>query len=151
MTSQNNGYRNREARIGRASYRPWGNDQSFSIAVDRKSAVPDIKVENRLIASEIDEKMGFIRYESGHKREGWLINMHSTTTTDEAGINYAAVDFYFLQDDGGSFKAAMKYEPYFLIASKRGKEAEVEEYIRRRFEGLVVRISRVKKEDLRIV
>ncbi|OLL26048.1 DNA polymerase epsilon catalytic subunit A [Neolecta irregularis DAH-3] len=150
MTSQNKSYRNREARLGRGSYRSRGNDQSSFVAIDKKSTVPDIKVENRLIASEIDEKMGFIRYEAGHKREGWLINMHSTTITDEAGASYAAVDFYFLQDDGGSFKAAMKYEPYFLIASKRGKETEVEEYIRRRFEGLVVRISRVKKEDLRI-
>ena len=30
----------------------------------------------------------------------------------------AAVDFYFLQDDGGMFKCTFQYEPYFLIACK---------------------------------
>lgn len=30
----------------------------------------------------------------------------------------AAVDFYFIQDDGGMFKCTFQYEPYFYIASK---------------------------------
>ena len=30
----------------------------------------------------------------------------------------AAVDFYFIQDDGGMFKCTMHYEPYFYIACK---------------------------------
>jgi len=30
----------------------------------------------------------------------------------------AAVDFYFIQDDGGMFKCTMQYEPYFYIACK---------------------------------
>lgn len=30
----------------------------------------------------------------------------------------AAVDFYFIQDDGGMFKCTMLYEPYFYIACK---------------------------------
>jgi len=32
----------------------------------------------------------------------------------------AAVDFYFIQDDGGMFKCTMQYEPYFWIACKVG-------------------------------
>jgi hypothetical protein len=27
----------------------------------------------------------------------------------------AAVDFYFIQDDGGMFKATVPYEPYFYL------------------------------------
>lgn len=30
----------------------------------------------------------------------------------------AAVDFYFIQDDGGMFKCTFQYEPYFCIACK---------------------------------
>jgi len=30
----------------------------------------------------------------------------------------AAVDYYFIQDDGGMFKCTFQYEPYFLIACK---------------------------------
>ena len=30
----------------------------------------------------------------------------------------AAVDFYFIQDDGGMFKCTLQYEPYFYIACK---------------------------------
>jgi len=30
----------------------------------------------------------------------------------------AAVDYYFIQDDGGMFKVTYVYEPYFYIACK---------------------------------
>lgn len=30
----------------------------------------------------------------------------------------AAVDYYFIQDDGGMFKCTLTYEPYFCIACK---------------------------------
>lgn len=30
----------------------------------------------------------------------------------------AAVDYYFIQDDGGMFKCTLQYEPYFYIACK---------------------------------
>ena len=32
----------------------------------------------------------------------------------------AAVDFFFIQDDGGLFKCTFQYEPYFYIACKVG-------------------------------
>lgn len=81
----------------------------------------------------------------------------------------AAVDFYFIQDDGGMFKCTMHYEPYFYIACKvrlhsffeeipmklitplqTGSESSVEEWLQKRFEGLIVRIVREKKEDLKL-
>src|SRR6266498_1383683 len=84
------------------------------------------------LAHSIDEAMGFPRYESGKKKVGWLINMHSTSIEDDkVPAGRAGVDFYFLEDDGGSFKATVEYDPYFLIAVKRGREAEVEEWCRR--------------------
>lgn len=30
----------------------------------------------------------------------------------------AAVDYYFIQDDGGMFKCTFQYEPYFFVACK---------------------------------
>lgn len=109
------------------------------------------KIEATRLAHTIDESMGFARYESGKKKVGWLCNMHSTTIEDEkVSGGRAGVDYYFLEEDGGSFKATIEYDPYFLVAVKRGKEAEVEEWCRRMFEGMVKGVKRVDKEDLQM-
>lgn len=110
------------------------------------------KLEATRLAHKIDEAMGFERFEAGRKREGWLINMHSTTIEDTKNQGgRAGVDFYFLQDDGNTFKATVEYDPYFLIAVKRGKEPEVEEWCKRSFEGMVKTVQRIDKEDLSMV
>jgi DNA polymerase epsilon subunit 1 len=80
----------------------------------------DERVESTRFSDEIDRRMGFERYEGGKKqRIGWLINMHTTMLVDEdKGGQKSAVDFYFLDEDGGGFKATLQYNPYFLIATK---------------------------------
>jgi DNA polymerase epsilon subunit 1 len=85
-----------------------------------ESTSRDERVESTNFANEIDRRMGFERYEGGKKqRVGWLINMHSTMLVDEdKGGQKSAVDFYFLDEDGGGFKATLQYNPYFLIACK---------------------------------
>ncbi|KAI2792924.1 DNA polymerase epsilon catalytic subunit A [Penicillium oxalicum] len=109
----------------------------------------DEKFEAIRLANSIDESLGFPRFESGETRAGWLINMHSTTIQDpNVPGGRAGVDYYFLQDDGGSFKATVEYDPYFLIAVKKGHEIEVEEWCRRAFEGLIKSFKRLDKEDL---
>ncbi|KAJ5174824.1 DNA polymerase epsilon catalytic subunit A [Penicillium canariense] len=109
----------------------------------------DEKFEAIRLANTIDETLGFPRFESGETRAGWLINMHSTTLEDSnVPGGRAGVDYYFLQDDGGSFKATVEYDPYFLIAVKKGHEMEVEEWCRRAFEGLIKSFKRLDKEDL---
>ncbi|KAK9238698.1 hypothetical protein V1525DRAFT_431564 [Lipomyces kononenkoae] len=103
----------------------------------------------RKLESEIDIAMGFDLYEAGPPKVGWLINMHSTVVQDSEGSDgIAAVNYYFLGEDGENFKATLKYDPYFLIGCKAGFEAEVEEYIRRKYEGLVKTTSRIVKDDL---
>lgn len=103
------------------------------------------------MANSIDESLGFPRFESGETRAGWLINMHSTTIQDpNVPGGRAGVDYYFLQDDGESFKATVEYDPYFLIAVKKGHEMEVEEWCRRAFEGLIKSFKRLEKEDLNL-
>ncbi|PVH92667.1 DUF1744-domain-containing protein [Periconia macrospinosa] len=107
------------------------------------------KIEAVRLANRIDESMGFPRYESGKKKVGWLCNMHSTTIEDEnVPGGRAGVDFYFIGEDDDTFKATLEYDPYFLLAVKKGREPEVEEYCRRAFEGLVKSIKRIEKEDL---
>lgn len=111
----------------------------------------DEKLQATRLAHSIDESMGFARYDSGRKKVGWLCNMHSTTIEDEkVPGGRAGVDFYFLEEDGGTFKATVQYDPYFLIAVKRGREPEVEEWCRRKFEGMVKGVKRVEKEDLQM-
>ena len=86
-----------------------------------ESTSRDERVESTRFANEIDKKMGFERYEGCARKQriGWLINMHSTMLIDEEkGGQKSAVDFYFLDEDGGGFKATLQYNPYFLIACK---------------------------------
>ncbi|KAH3960225.1 DNA polymerase epsilon catalytic subunit [Parastagonospora nodorum] len=107
------------------------------------------KLESTRLANRIDESMGFSRFESGKKKVGWLVNMHSTTIEDEdVPGGKAGVDYYFIGEDGDTFKATLEYDPYFLLAVKKGREQDVEEYCRRAFEGLIKSIKKVEKEDL---
>lgn len=108
------------------------------------------KVESTRLADKIDENQGFQRFDSGKKKIGWLCNMHSTTLESKTPGGRAAVDFYFIEEDGGTFKASVEYDPYFLIAVKKGREAEVEEWVKRSHEGLVKSVERVEKEDLKM-
>ncbi|KAF8443966.1 hypothetical protein L210DRAFT_3759100 [Boletus edulis BED1] len=109
------------------------------------------RFEQVRLSDEIDEKFGFARLQEGGRREGWLVNMHPTLVKDpEYPGGKAAVDFYFIQDDGGSFKCTMQYEPYFHIACKSGSEASVEEWLVKRYEGVIYKIVRDRKEDLKL-
>ena len=78
--------------------------------------------------------------------------MHSTTIEDSnVPGGRAGVNFYFIgEEEGETFKATLEYEPYFLVAVKRGREAEVEEWIKRTAEGVVRKITQVEKEDLQM-
>lgn len=135
-----------------SSFKPNGTRKISASTVRAGEATSqDEKNEANHVAHSIDESMGFSRYDAGRKKTGWLCNMHSTTIEDEnTPGGRAGVDYYFLEDDGGSFKATIEYKPYFLIAVKKGKESDVEEWLRRKFEGSVQGIKRVEKEDLQM-
>ncbi|KAL8927136.1 MAG: hypothetical protein Q9208_002520 [Pyrenodesmia sp. 3 TL-2023] len=142
----------RNFRSAKASFKPNRNKSINASALrSGEATLQDEKLLGTWLAHTIDESMGFARYESGRKRTGWLCNMHSTSVEDgKTPGGRAAVDYYFLEDDGGSFKATLEYDPYFLLAVRKGREAEVEEWCRRKFEGLVKGIKRVEKEDLQM-
>jgi DNA polymerase epsilon subunit 1 len=60
----------------------------------------------------------------------------------------SAIDYYFLEEDGGYFKAAMVYSPYFLVKCKPRTEQLVEAYLRRRFEKTIEGMQVMAREDL---
>lgn len=104
---------------------------------------------------EIDSIMGFDRIQHGENdgkkpRNGWLVNMHATTIPSDSYLTgYSGVDYYFLDEEGGSFKATLRYDPYFFIETDIGHEVEVEEWLRKFLEQASVKnLSRLSKEDL---
>lgn len=104
---------------------------------------------------KLDELMGFERFEHGENdgakpRKGWLINMHATTIpTEDYLAGYSGVDYYFLDVQGGSFKSTIQFDPYFFLMVYPGKEADVEELLKRCLDDCHLKsISRLQKEDL---
>ncbi|CAB08772.1 DNA polymerase epsilon catalytic subunit Pol2 [Schizosaccharomyces pombe] len=101
--------------------------------------------------NEIDRMMGFDSYEGGQPREAWLLNVHPTVIESTKGNStLSAVDFYFIQDDGDTFRCTIPYSPYFYIAAREGKEALVDDYLKKKFVGLIKSTTRIFKEDLQL-
>ena len=142
-----------------------GNSTANSFAVTANQIMQASRID------EMDDMMGFERYTapqySGRRdanklgqipgRVGWLSNMHPTIISpvsipgasgnDATGI--AGVDFYFLDEEGGSFKSTITYDPYFFIkCSDPSRVAEVEEYIKKYLETCLKSVTIVEKEDL---
>ncbi|KAF7798090.1 hypothetical protein EIP86_009304 [Pleurotus ostreatoroseus] len=151
------GYRgNTSFRGGRGRGRGRGggnapNDHQLQPQRDEDGTQLAERFEQVRVQDEVDEKLGFARISEGPTKEGWLINMHPTLVKDaEWPGGKAAVDFMFIQDDGGMFKATMQYEPYFYIACKSGMETIIEEWLLKKYEGIICRITRERKEDLKM-
>lgn len=143
-----NGYR----RGGKQAYNGPRKSKTFTPSNRNEATSADEKLEAVRLANSIDEAMGFARYEAGKKKVGWLCNMHPTTIEDDNHPGgRSGVDFYFLEEDGGTFKATLEYEPYFLVAVRRGYEMEAEEWLKRVPGGGVAKsVKRVEKEDLQM-
>lgn len=135
-------------RGGKRAYH--GARKTFAATSRAEGTSADEKWERTKLAHSIDENMGFSRFEAGKRKEGWLVNVQPTSIEDErAPHGRAALDCYFLEEDGSYFKATIEYEPYFLIAVKKGFESEVEEWIKRvPGDGAVKTVKRVEKDDL---
>ncbi|KAK1753157.1 DNA polymerase epsilon catalytic subunit A, partial [Echria macrotheca] len=146
------GYR----RGGKNAYHGSSRPRTFAASSSARgeSTSIDEKWERTALAHRIDENMGFARYDAGRKREGWLVNVQPTSIDDPrvpGGGGRAALDCYFIEEDGSTFKATVEYEPYFLVACRIGHEGEVEEWCKRVPGGGVVKtVKRVEKEDLKM-
>ena len=107
------------------------------------------RVQNVIETNKIDNKMGFARFDSGRTRTGWLVNFQPTTAsiTDTNSNGLSAVDFYFIDEEGGYFKSQIHYEPYFYVQCV-SREEEVIDYLNKKLEKLVTESKIVIKEDL---
>ncbi|GES67478.1 hypothetical protein SCEPF1_0005004900 [Saccharomyces cerevisiae] len=113
----------------------------------------------RFDAKDIDQIPG---------RVGWLTNMHATLVSQEtlsSGSNgggnsndgervttnqgVSGVDFYFLDEEGGSFKSTVVYDPYFFIAcNDESRVNDVEELVKKYLESCLKSLQIIRKEDL---
>ncbi|KAI3653215.1 hypothetical protein MP228_002640 [Amoeboaphelidium protococcarum] len=99
--------------------------------------------------NQIDAKLGFPPYDGSESKLGYLVNMQSTLNQDQQHPNgREAVDFYFLCQDGSTFKTTIVESPYFFICCRKGREIDVESYVRRTYAHLLEKTVRVEKEDL---
>lgn len=63
----------------------------------------------------------------------------------------AAVDYYFMEEDGTRFKISYPYKPYFYILTGRELLHEVSQYLLKKYTGTLGSIEEVIKEDLDLV
>ncbi|BFZ25729.1 hypothetical protein BsWGS_28768 [Bradybaena similaris] len=106
------------------------------------------RLKRAILNDEIDVRFGYERHKDMTEKTGWLINIHPTDILNADKRLVSAVDFYFLQEDGGRFKATLPFKPYFYVASKPDCEREVASYLSRKFSGKIAKIETVYKEDL---
>ena len=113
---------------------------------------------------EIDEMMGFPRFipspALSDSKVGWLSNMHPTIISQEmlegegnlhsatvSGIS--GVDFYFIDEEGGSFKTTVTYDPYFFVScTDETRIHDIEEYLKKTLEQCIKKVELVLKDDL---
>ncbi|KAH6682482.1 hypothetical protein B0J14DRAFT_498725 [Halenospora varia] len=143
-----NGYR----KGGKQAYHGGSKTKTFTSSNRNEATSADEKREAVKLGNSIDEAMGFARYDSGKKKVGWLVNLKPTTMEDDKiPEGRTGLDCYFIEEDGGTFKATLEYDPYFLVAVKRGYEPEAEEWLKRAPGGGVVKsLKKVEKEDLKM-
>ena len=80
----------------KADYKKAGGYQDGG---DREDDRTDVRQKESRENDIIDSKYGFDRMSVG-ERTGYLINMHSTEIIDDDKRLIAAVDYYFIQEDG---------------------------------------------------
>ena len=93
----------------------------------------DIRLRESRDNDTIDKKYGFVRINSEYGREevGYLINMHSTEILDDDKRLIAAVDYYFIQEDGaryGTLEINYYIEKCHLGRKARAYSTEVLKY-----------------------
>jgi len=108
----------------------------------------DLRVKESRENDAIDAKYGFNRVSDSETRVGYLINMHSTEILDEDKKLIAAVDYYFIQEDGERFKVSLPFNPYLYILIKKEAIQETVSFISKKFGQFISKMEQVTKEDL---
>merc|ERR1719174_3037934 len=83
--------------------------------------------------NKFDKSFGFDQYIAGPTRLGWLLNFSPTVKGDAEGTEHSALDLFFLQENGETFKATYESLPYFYAGVKDGRHKEVGVFLKRKF------------------
>lgn len=70
---------------------------------------------------------------------------------DEGRRLIAAIDYYFIEEDGSRFKVSYPFKPYFYILTRRELLHEVSQFLFKKYEGIIGSIEEVTKVDLDLV
>ena len=102
-----------------------GEDDDDGGRVDESFEDPSTwKARAREAGDAQDVMFGFARIEPvdglAIARVGYLVNMLPTVMVGDDGVERSALDMYFLQQDGNTFKATVQHEPYFYLGVKPG-------------------------------
>ncbi|CCD25732.1 DNA polymerase epsilon catalytic subunit NDAI_0F04140 [Naumovozyma dairenensis CBS 421] len=75
---------------------------------------------------------------------------HNTGMAELSGSNgIAGVDYYFLDEEGGSFKTSINYDPYFFVSCTDDSMVnDVEEFLKKYLESCLKGIHILQKDDL---
>ncbi|KAF2077511.1 hypothetical protein CYY_001210 [Polysphondylium violaceum] len=82
-----------------------------------------------------------------YSKQGWLLNIQPSSIKDN-GNDRSALECFFIQEDAESFKTWIPFNPYFYVFVKDDHQIEVETYLKRMYEGKIVTIDIMDKEDL---
>lgn len=111
--------------------------------------VPSEEMKKQAEALEV--KFGFERINEGSDRLGWLMNMQpSDMVQPDNGVTVSAVDYYFIQQDGCTFKVTLANHPYFYIYVSPAYLTEVESHLKIKFQKHIFQTDIVWKEDLEL-
>ena len=85
---------------------------SGRLTSDSSEPKTDVRLLETQNVEAIDSKYGFERINSDFGREevGYLINMHATEVVDEDKRLLAAVDYYFIKEDGKRYGKSQNQE-----------------------------------------
>merc|ERR1711957_727187 len=87
----------------------------------------------------------------GHQFKGYLLNMKPHKIIDEQKMEESCLLLYFLLENGDTYKALYKYEPYFYIIVKPESLLELQQFILRKFEGKVSNTDIIDRVDLDLI
>ncbi|XP_035733285.1 DNA polymerase epsilon catalytic subunit 1-like isoform X2 [Vespa mandarinia] len=96
----------------------------------------------------VDILYGFHTFTDIKERVGFLINMHTTEIREDDKRLLSGVDYYFLEEDCTRFKISLPYRPYFYILCRKDTLEEVSTFLYKKYNGRVVKIEPISKEDL---
>ncbi|RIB08013.1 hypothetical protein C2G38_2112181 [Gigaspora rosea] len=117
--------------------------------IEKKKSLQGVQETNIL------EKLGFKKYDNGPPRLGWLINMSGTILpSKQHPSGRTAFDLFFIEPRTGKdsyFRCTIHYYPYFFVQCQPGTEHTIGEYLGRKYDQYIYKISYVVKQDLKKV